>query len=564
MKKTLLSLLALAGFAYASAQPAATPVWSESVSGVDKAEDIYRYAPVALTTAGDVYATGKFTQTLVIGNSFLEPIANSAYLAKYSADGTAQWAVSLAGAATITAITADEDGNVYIAGVLADEVIFGSTSGETATLTGRKGDDGSWETSLSSSFIAKYDKDGVLKGTKSFVPSANPALVETFMYYPFDGDIYFKINHLQVDKGQLYASALYTGLTSADGTDFQGTGMNLWDMIIGDLRTAGVFSLSAETLAVTGKLVELKSTAAITTDVQHEASAVNFTVDNGTVYAACIGYGAVTLTTPAGSTDYSFISENSEETTYNHIVTAINDTQVNTKVFEQPALETISKSTLGGMQIYGDALYIGGTYNEKLTFAPAVTSTNGTDLYVARLNKETLDVTAAYTSGFDEEETNKNQEIFTSLLVAKGTVYLNGYHEVTATHEITAPLAYTIDVQGMHRMEGDALVTGAAGNENILVFAGIGEQYKSTLNCYATVDAIGGPAQEISATVSLQGETIFLSEPSDIVVYNLQGRAVRTATAATRMSISGLPRGCYIARIGSNNNMQAIKFVKSR
>lgn len=563
MKKILLSLLTLTGITYASAQPAAAPAWIESVSGVEKAEDVYRYAPVAMTADGDVYTTGKFTQTLVFGSSFLEPVANSAYLAKYSAGGAAQWAVSLAGAATITAITTDEAGNVYIAGVLADEVVFGSTNNETVTLAGRKGDDGSWETSLSSSFIAKYDKDGVLKGTKSFVPAANPEMVATGLYYPSDGYLYFKINHLQADKGQLYASALYTGVTSANDITFAGTNMNIFDFMYDDLRAAGIFSMSAETLDVTAKILELKSTEALTFAAQHEANAVNFTVDNGTVYAACIGYGAVTLTTPAGSTDYTFIGEDGESTQYNHIVAAINGTQVNTKVFEQPALETISKSTLGGMQVYGDALYIGGTYNEKLTFAPAVTSTNSTDLYVAKLSKETLEVVDAYTSGFDEEETNKNQEIFTSLLVAKGTVYLNGYREVTSTHELTNPLAYTIDVQGLHRMEGSNLITGAVGNESVVVFAGIDEQQKSITSSYATVDAIESLTQE-SAIASLQGETFYLSEPSDVVIYNLQGRAIRTATAVTRMSVSGLNRGCYIARISNRSGKQALKFVKNR
>lgn len=564
MKKTVLTFLAWGGCLLASAQPTTTPAWSEAISGVEKAEDVYRTAPIATTVGGDVILTGSFTQTLVFGNSFLEPIANSAYLAKYSAAGAPQWAVSLAGAATITAVTTDADDNVYIAGVMADQVVFGSTDGQTATLEGRKADDGSWETSLSSSFIAKYDKDGALKLTRTFVPAADPALVTTGLYFAFDGDLFFKINHLQADKDKVYASALYTGQTVAGDLTFSGTAMDMFGWGYMDLRAAGVFSLSAETLEAGEKLLELKTTDAMTNALQHEANAVNFTVDNGTVYAACIGYGNLTLTTPAGSTDYSFVVPNSDEVTYDHIVTSINGSQVNTKVFPQPELETISKSTLGGMQTYGNDLYIAGSYNEKLTFAPAVTSTNATDLYVVKFNKETLDVAEAYTSSFDEEGSNQNQEIFTSLFVAKGTVYLNGYNEVMSSHEILTPLAYTIDARGLQRTADATLVTSAAGDDNISVFAGIDDQQRSTVSCYATVDAIEEVKGTATATLRLAGDMIYLTEPADITLYNTQGRAVLTVRNATSLNISALNRGCYIARVSGKSGAEVLKFAKTR
>lgn len=566
MKKLLLSFFTLTSSILAIAQPATAPTWSESISGVNKAEDVYRYAPIATSANGNIYTTGKFTQTLVIGPSFLEPIANSAYLAKYSPDGAAQWAVSLGGAATITAITTDEEENIYIAGVLADEVIFGSTDGQTTKLEGRKADDGSWETSLSSSFIAKYDKEGALKTTRTFVPAGNPDILATGMYYPVDGDLYFKINHLKAEKGTLYASALYTGRTQAGSIVFNGNYLNLWDFMYMELRSGGIFSLSQETLDVTEKIVELSSTEALTDALQYEADAINFTLNNGVLYAACIAHGNVTLATPAGNTTYSFVNNEGDEpeALYNHIVLSINGTQVNTNVFQQPALETTSKASIGGMQVYGNALYIGGVYNEKLTFAPGVTSTNGTDLYVAKLNLENLNVIEAYTSGFDEEETNKNQEVFTSLFIAKGTVYLNGYKEVIADHAMTASLSYTIDAQGIQRMDSPMLVTGAAGNENTMVFAGIDEQHKNVVSHYATVDAIKDITHTGTTTIRFQDDMLYLDEPADITLYSLQGQAVRTAVSTRSLNLNGLIRGCYIVRVKGKNSEEVVKIIKSR
>ena len=73
-------------------------------------------------------------------STVLDPIANSAYLAKYDAEGNVAWAVGLRGAATITAITTDEQNNVYVAGTLADAVEVGSTDGKTQTINGKAGE----------------------------------------------------------------------------------------------------------------------------------------------------------------------------------------------------------------------------------------------------------------------------------------------------------------------------------------------------------------------------------------------------------------------------------------
>ena len=133
MRRTLLIAACSLFLAGTQAFAADQQKWSKSVENtVSKWEELNLQAPTAVDNAGNTYATGAFTQPIVIGSVVLDPIANSAYLAKYNAEGNVAWAVGLRGAATITAITTDEQNNVYVAGTLADAVEVGSTDGKNA------------------------------------------------------------------------------------------------------------------------------------------------------------------------------------------------------------------------------------------------------------------------------------------------------------------------------------------------------------------------------------------------------------------------------------------------
>ena len=127
MRRTLLIAACSLFLAGTQAFAADQQKWSKSVENtVSKWEELNLQAPTAVDNAGNTYATGAFTQPIVIGSVVLDPIANSAYLAKYNAEGNVAWAVGLRGAATITAITTDEQNNVYVAGTLADAVEVGN------------------------------------------------------------------------------------------------------------------------------------------------------------------------------------------------------------------------------------------------------------------------------------------------------------------------------------------------------------------------------------------------------------------------------------------------------
>ena len=86
MKRALLIAACCLFFAGMQAQAAEEQKWATSpLAAVASLGELNLQAPTAVDNAGNVFATGQFTQPISIGSAFLEPIANSAYLAKYDA-----------------------------------------------------------------------------------------------------------------------------------------------------------------------------------------------------------------------------------------------------------------------------------------------------------------------------------------------------------------------------------------------------------------------------------------------------------------------------------------------
>ncbi len=556
------------------------PVWSKEIDGVAEAGDVNRTAPVAITADGSIYTTGAFSKDVAFGESFLSPIATSAYLAKYNADGTPAWAVSLAGAATIKTITVAESGEVFIAGQLADQVIFGSTDEVTQTLEGRKAADDTYEKSQSTAFIAKYSAEGVLLATKTFLPADLPSLVATGMFYPVDGDTFFGISSLRVEGTQLYAAATTTGKTEVDGQIFEATGMDVWGFMYSPLSTASIFTMNTTDLTVTGKLMEAKSTLAMTSSTGDNAKNVVFDVENGVVYAAYLATGRTTLTTAAGSTNFEAVGADDwgEIQTTSVVLLTINGNDVKTKEIAQPAIEQTYKSVLGDLQISGENLYIGGSFGEACPLQPELKSVNKTDLYVATVDKE-LNVKSAAASKLDEQLDNKNEEIFTAMAATENGVNLYGYVDEMNGHAILSNLAYTLNNGELTAAEAANLTTGAAAGADKLATKAADTTGKAitTLNgevLNATIHVISynydfevgveeTAAELVAPVVVFNGSTLTVSEPAQIAVYGMTGRQVLSANG-TSANVSALPAGTYVARVKTAAGTTTLKFALNK
>lgn len=165
MRKFTLMLL-LAASLTTSVKAQSSTSWMRVITTTTTVDDLYAKAPLAIDDNGNTYLTGTFTKDLDFGSSYLTPTATSAFVAKYDETGKDKWAAGLLGAATITSITTDAEGYVYLAGVFADAVNVVDRAGQTYQTIHGMAD----QTEQVSAFIVKYDQDGNVNGVKTIIP----------------------------------------------------------------------------------------------------------------------------------------------------------------------------------------------------------------------------------------------------------------------------------------------------------------------------------------------------------------------------------------------------------
>ena len=65
-------------------------------------------------------------------------------------------------------------------------------------------------------------------------------------------------------------------------------------------------------------------------------------------------------------------------------------------------------------------------------------------------------------------------------------------------------------------------------------------------------------AEEAAVKAFVAGDVLFASEAADVVVYNVNGVAVKSAKNVTSLNVADLKAGLYIAKVGNTT----VKFVK--
>ena len=426
MKKMLLFVAAMFTAATSFAQSGievAEPAWTKTITdAVDEASDVNVYAPVVITDQGQIIKTGTFTQAFSFARKSLEPIAKSAYIVKYDKDGYELWGNALQGAATITAITADVAGNIYVAGVFADKVIITSTDGQTVEINGVED-----VLEQEASFLIVYDKDGKLLANREFVPSKNLTLfMETLdlgAYYECEAS--FIINKIALGKDKIYLTASYKGLNDIDGAALNGKVLNYFDNMYIDLK--GFAALQLDKDLTNAKILAnvYTSESALYGDLQIVPESMKLAVDGDNVFVAWTGWGDLTMSINDNTQDFSFEQKleviNDEPTnSREHGFVVANITTGKTEVFHAPVEASLGPFfTIADMQVDNSKLYISGTYIGALPFDNTKTSTSSCDAFVAVLNTSDLSLDGAETSGMDEnaEGGNKNNEKVTAMIV---------------------------------------------------------------------------------------------------------------------------------------------------
>lgn len=301
MKKLLLSFAAACVVTAASAAVDFTYVWSpKTIVGTATFN-----APVAFDSKGNIVTVAPAD----LGASLL-------VLSK--ADGTEVLKCGIDGAVTVTSVAVDASDNIYLAGTLADEVVFSGKDNSSVTLNGME-IDGAATIEQFAAFIVKYSTDGKAVKGVSFVPS----LRDEYDFLFAVSEPKFSINHLKVDNNTIYASAIYKGITTPttgafkEETVFDSDYYCSEGWMIGEFQAVSIFALD-NNLTNGTVIADIKAPTNFELDLDNgelfEALSVSFDVKAGTVYAGFVGYGDLTISAAGKDTKFNSDATNRDVT----------------------------------------------------------------------------------------------------------------------------------------------------------------------------------------------------------------------------------------------------------
>ena len=425
MKKLLLSLSAAVT---CMGMSAAVPVLKEQYKGsVNVTPETVTYSnPSTYDAQGNLIITGSFKEDFSFaGKEVFGEGVNNAYILKYDATNTPKWGASLAGSAEINGIATDAEGNVYVGGTFAGKVEFLSATADGEPAISKDGlkIDGEFGSNQSSSFIAKYDKDGKIVEVTSFVPESLPELVATGLYSPTAMDLYFAISDIKVAGGKVYATASFTGQTTIGNGTFDGAYSNLFDFMYFDVPNVGVFSVDCATLGTAEIVAKMELTGPFA-DTTPSLSSPVVTVKDGQVTAGFImstseatnavnvevGTYKTTLTPTVGVVDYVIVKDGAVSS-----------------IKKATSESLISYDDLADLIINGNDVYMVGSFDTAAPAAEAAAATvapvGKSDVFVAKFGAADLSVGQIYANGIDEGE-NGSEKVSSTALV-DGALYIN-------------------------------------------------------------------------------------------------------------------------------------------
>lgn len=573
MKRFTFSVMLALATIVAHAENAA-PTWTANLTTTEKATDLQRGAAMTIDNEGNSIVTGTYTKDIEFASSYLEPIATSAFIAKYDKAGNKKWAAGLKGAATITTITNDAEGNVYAAGVFADKVAILNAKGEAKeNITGMDG-----KTAQVSGFIVKYNKEGEYVASKVVIPEVD--MVNENYLAP---DTYFIPNKIEVSGDKVLLSAEYTGKSTINELTLKGQYCNKIDwQYMYDIPTLGVISLSNDFSKAT--LVAQMSATENETSFGFGAESCNFATDGSKVYVAFVAYGNdLTLKSANGSKQITDLLNKIEgdAATFEHafiVATIENGNIVATQIYHSQLDENMSDAkfnTIDQMAFNNGNLYLAGTFNETFPFDNTKAYVGGCDTYIASLKATDLSKNWALTSGYDEGDVNKKAEVVTGIAVYNDEIHITGLAEQTNGHIVETPLNFYIDTETVPtemklNAGADAIFATSVAHNSIYTIAQsdnrtmIADEDKAkegiyTYSFYNDGDETG--VKQIAANdnnISWNGNTVTLAKAADIYLYTASGMLVKKANNASSMSLANVAAGIYMVKVGK----QTIKFVK--
>lgn len=575
MKKIFTCVVAVAlavNFA-ASANVTMTETGSVSLDGIiANADNASSYSAMAYS-GSDLYVSGVYDTPF----GGFDAIGASSYVIKYDVNLSEIWKVSILGSATVTSMLADNDGGVYVAGTFADEVEFGSTDGNSTVRYGYQ-ESGAYTVAQAASFIAHYDKDGVLLAVGDILPEHVPAL-DAMKYSPYDGDIYCTVNNLFEAGGTLYASAVFTGqLSNAESTQTAVSGSyDAFGIGFYMLSRAGVvIELNGELEAASFPVVvnNRDFTELITSE---EVRSLNATADGNTIYVGAISTGLTkfniygneqTVNVPLSDTGIGYV--------FGYTVASINlGTHAVSvlKTFDPVTTDDEYISTsIDALTVSGDNLFVTGIFQGALGFNQQVAAVGSNDMFAASLNKSTLDVNWASATGFNEGDDIVNEEVMNGSVVSGNCIYLYGRSELKADYSPVTPLFYTVNLSNgeMSAQDFNDYTIGVAGSNGGALVSRASTEAVATGVKFTSYNVTGLGVNTIGDDMGTAvvmypnpvADIMNFNVSCDVTVVSLDGRVVLTANDVTSLDVTGLNNGVYIVNATSEGETCTVKMIK--
>ena len=386
--------------------------------------------PMAITTDGNVVVTGIQVKGSSLGS----------YVAKATSDLAAApvWKLDITGGrSVVTAILADGEGGVYIAGNFNDKITLGGALGGK-TLEGKN----SGNKCKVNGFLAHIDKDGTVVAANLFRPTINPDLQAASEYYQDGDNVCCNVTSLAFANGKLYAGMLFTDiLSSEEGTVTAGS-YNVQGWGTGSDADFAAAEINVETLGAKSFPVVFggPGTYKDTSYWGFNVESGKLTSDGKKLYLAVNvnGYSSkgvlcvngekkdeATFTTMGGINAFYVAGVDVESAT---VVSKVYDG----KYHWVSGASSFIQAEAASLTVDGDNLYLGGSYMQNCPFAAGsemeATAKGNTDIFFLHMDKDDLDwnYIATYDEYDETADNADNSEVFSAYDVKDGTLYIYG------------------------------------------------------------------------------------------------------------------------------------------